>query len=306
MPTLSILRKACEGLASSAAVQQVPTREQLLHDCPDPADKDWQSLVALAAMGATALDVDAFDAIVQFLCSVLLAFPGRLLLPALSTTFVEAARLAQRSNAHPATREMICRVLFSLAKTGLTYELHDAIPSVSRWLTVPYEPLLCASATTVQALCSGSSLATESLLCCDGVQNLCGLLLMGSPLVVAKAVNALHALSVDLNVCKEILAVGAVPLLTVLVDSSADGLIVAAAAGLLQNIGREKTSGGVMQASGAVRCVMPLLLSTDAALQAAAIGVLLNMHSGSDESRVALKALIQHSIVEEAVRGIVR
>ena len=321
MPTLSMLRHCTESMMRAlsgdnqqraAAIGGHVDAEDMLRareclECPEVNDLDWLALLALArsTTGAAALDVDGFDVLVQFISSVVLTFSRRLVQPSLATTFVEAARLAQRSNASIATKEAICRVLFAIAKAGHTYELYDTIPIVSRFLLAAGDDLLMVAASTLQAMCSGGSLATESLLCSDGVQNLCALLYSPNPRVVGRALNALHALSVDLNICKELCMVGAVPILTVIIQHARDASAVASAAGLLQNIGREKSSSIVLQASGTAQCIMPLLIGGDTQLQAAAVGVLLNMHGGSEESRGALKAVISAVIVEEALRSIV-
>lgn len=168
--------------------------------------------------------------------------------------------------------------------------------------------------SAVQVLCSGSSLSMECLLCSGGVQSLCALLYSPYEKAVRQCLNALHALTVDLNVCREVCALGAVPLIIFLIrnasgsgkgsESSSGSTLVAAAAGTLQNIGREKSSAGVLSGSGAVDGVAPLLMSSDPAVQAAAVGVLLNMHDGTPESRRALKAVLEAAIVSEALSSV--
>jgi hypothetical protein len=194
------------------------------------------------------------------------------------------------------------RVAYLYSRSGFADAFFDLIPRLPGLLSSQCNTVVETCCACTVSLCTGS-LAIESFICTGGCKSLCGLLFSPCESVIARAINTIHALSLDLNFCKEICECGGVPLLSLLLETALNYESISDAAGALQNIGREKSSGAVLVQTGTAESVVPLLTSSEPSLQAAAVGVLLNMHHGSDMSRCVLRTVLSAVILGENIEA---
>jgi hypothetical protein len=177
----------------------------------------------------------------------------------------------------------------------LRHEFFDCCAHLPNMLLGANDQVQEAAITMTQVLCS-SSLTVEAFMCSGGCVALTSLLHSPKGPILRKVLQACHALSRELNFCQEMNALGAIPILGLLLrrrDSSA------VAAGVLQNVARERSSLSILDSSRIVESVSPLLFATDPLAQASAIGFFLNLHGGSSESRLALITVLKSSILEQ-------
>lgn len=177
----------------------------------------------------------------------------------------------------------------------LRLEFFDCCSCLPSMLLASDDRVQEAVATMTQVLCS-TSLTIEAFVCAGGCVSLTSLLHSSKESVLKKNLQTCHALSREINFCKEMSALGVIPILGLLLHRTG---VASVAAGILQNVAREKSSLSVLDSSRIVESVSPLLFTSDPVAQASAVGFLLNLHSGSTESRRALIAALTSSVLQQ-------
>lgn len=209
-----------------------------------------------------------------------------------STTDVSRTAVELQKRRFPSVELELLRAIRRLSELGNTAVLFDCIdmlPSSLRRSDVDVQSLAC---DCVSNLCN-SSIAIQSFLCANGMLSLSFILFEGRENLVVRGLYALHKLSTDLNCAKEICQVGLVPFLTSMLGMES---LNESVGGILQNIGREKSSWPVLVASGVVERIVPLLHSPNTTVQTLAVGVIMNMHQGHSESREILRSILSDHV----------
>ena len=179
-----------------------------------------------------------------------------------------------------------------LAGTGNAALLFDCISLMPFVVRSTDEEIQILACDCVSSLCT-SSIAVQSFLCANGLLSIASIILTTQSETVCHALHTLHTLSSDLNCAREICQIGLIP---VLVSMLEEARFVCSVAGILQNIGREKSCWPVLISSGVVEHIVHLLQISSPFIQARAVGVLMNMHQGNAESRDTLRSILSLQI----------
>jgi hypothetical protein len=173
----------------------------------------------------------------------------------------------------------------------------EAAPPLCRCLTLPSAQLQIVSCACLQVLVTYNS-ARAALTTFGGTEALVGLLYSNSVDVVERALAALHTAAVDLEITSCIRRMGGVHLvITWLAKDEATAGIRKHAAGLAQNLSRDRDSAHALAEAQAVETFIPALAgSNDVELQASLVSTLLNMHTGDAASRQTLKSVLADAI----------
>lgn len=251
----------------------------------------------LSALRASQQDPDMFEHLIPVAVKALKDSP-QLWTTYVASCFCEIVKRLHPPDLKPVVTAQLISFCCQLCGIGaLRMLFFDCCPHLPKLLRHEDHQVQEASSTFVQVLCCGS-IEIESFLCSGGCEALSSLLHSPKPTVITKSLQSCHALSRDINFCRELCECGVVPVLTLLTGCLYSGTV---AAGILQNVAREKSSYDVLESSEAVESVTALLLDGDPSSQAAALGFLLNLHNGSDESRRALVEVLKSAIVEQCV-----
>lgn len=177
----------------------------------------------------------------------------------------------------------------------------DGTPACVRCLSIADAKLHIVACACLQTLVT-SSLGLDAFVVNDGSEALVALLYSGDEAVVTRALAVLHTSTVDLRVTQRLALIGGIHLLVQYLGSSVREIVLHAS-GALQNISRDKDCRSALESSRAVEGVATLLDSVHSEVQASVVGVLLNMHTGDQESRKTLKRVLAMTIAASLVES---
>lgn len=291
-----ICRLLAVPLVDKLRQQLLDEIEALLTSSEIGLPTDISSLFSSISSEKVVQDGELFGRLVRLLCRLFCSDMRSALWTTSLATTVHATMKVLDPKVHD---QQACRALlemtFRLAEVPtLRPYLFECSYFLPRFIKSSHRSVQEIACNCVHVVCSGS-LATESFVCAGGCDALGALLHSCSRWY---ALSALHALSKDINVAREIAHCGIIPVLQAVIDDD-DPLTVSTAAGILQNIGREKSCAHVLLACEVVDSMTPLIFSPNATLQAAAIGVLLNASSESQDVRSALSSALRFALLEQ-------
>lgn len=283
-------------------------------DAPTPAPNDTAPddasyLLTVARSRAVAADPQVFSGVSRALRVVLERQRNRAQLtgtvPKTVATMLDVAASVGNDTVCLDACYLLHRVL--QANDAAYTSCVDSVRPLIVCLGLRCAPLHIVASAVLQTLCL-RPLGRELLLQCDGVARLVALLFAPSDVVVTRAVAALHCATADLNVARAVCEAGGVQPVLSLTDGCCGGEAVRHASGALQNMSRDRETADLLSQAGAAELLLRVVGGGDASLQASAIGAVLNMHQGDDESRDVLKQALSSFVaaahVEQLVEGI--
>ena len=253
-----------------------------------------------------AMDADVYERMTGLLHALLKRPQNRKQLEGqVLSTVIESVKLAVTNHNVEASRWAILSMLRCLVIPDSRIHCIDSVPHlVNAMFVCAKNPTVQAASASIIQLIGETSLGRDELKKWNAIPALVSLLFHDSLNVVQRALSALQELTCDLSCCQLVGDAGGVFPIIALLGMRKSPDVTRIAAGVVQNLSRDKETVGLVQAAGATEAVTPLLLDSNPSVQCSAVGALLNLHMGDSESRATLKRVIALTIAEAAIADI--